>query len=71
MSTSAAVFPHARNPGESDTNHRQPTDDEAILEQLRALLTDVRFGSITLIVQDSRVVQIDTTRKLRLTTAAR
>ena len=71
MSTSSAVFPHTRNPRESDTNHRQPTDDEAILEQLRALLTDVRFGSITLIVQDGRVVQIDTTRKLRLTTSAR
>ena len=71
MSTSSAFFPHAENPNESDTNHRQLTNDEAILEQLRALLTDVRFGSITLIVQDSRVVQIDTTRKLRLNTAIR
>jgi hypothetical protein len=71
MSTKSAVFPHTRTRSESDTNHRQPTDDEAILEQLRALLTDLRFGSITLIVQDSRVVQIDTTHKLRVTMAAR
>jgi hypothetical protein len=71
MSTSSAVVSHTTSRNESDTNHRQPTDDDAILEQLRALLTDVRFGSITLIVQDSRVVQIDTTRKLRLPTAAR
>jgi hypothetical protein len=71
MSTSSAVYPRTRPPGESDTNQRQPADDEAILEQLRMLLTQVRFGSITLIVQDSRVVQIDTTRKLRLSTVAR
>jgi hypothetical protein len=71
MSTSSTVFRDARTHNESETNHRQPPDDKAIIEQLRALLTDLRFGSITLIVQDGRVVQIDTTRKLRLTTAAR
>ncbi len=40
--------------------------DVELREHLDRLLGEVRYGSITLIVQDGRVVQIDVTHKLRL-----
>jgi hypothetical protein len=39
---------------------------DEILYELRRVLADIEHGSVTLIVQDGRVVQIDATRKLRL-----
>ena len=38
---------------------------EMLIEELRGVLAGIRHGSVTLIVQDGRVVQIDATRKLR------
>ncbi len=40
---------------------------DGVLEELRRLLAEIRHGSVTLIVQDGHVIQIDATRKLRLT----
>jgi hypothetical protein len=40
--------------------------DERVADELRRLLAGLQHGSITLIVQDGRIVQIDATRKLRL-----
>ena len=39
---------------------------EQLLPELRRVLAQVQHGSVTLIVQDGRVVQIDATHKLRL-----
>jgi hypothetical protein len=39
---------------------------DAVLDELRRLLAEIRHGSVTLIVQDGHVIQIDATRKLRL-----
>jgi hypothetical protein len=52
---------------------RRNADDavEAVLAQVRELLDGVRFGSITLVVQDGVVVQIDRTEKRRLQPSAR
>jgi hypothetical protein len=52
---------------------RRDADDkvEAVLAQVRELLDGVRFGSITLVVQDGVVVQIDRTEKRRLQPNAR
>ena len=36
------------------------------IEELRRALATIRHGSVTLIVQDGRIVQIDTTQKVRL-----
>ncbi|MBJ6724322.1 YezD family protein [Geomesophilobacter sediminis] len=37
------------------------------LEQVvREALTDIRFGTITLVVQDGRVIQVDKSEKIRL-----
>ncbi len=38
----------------------------AALRQISALLGDLRFGSIEIVVHDSRVVQIMRTEKLRV-----
>ncbi|WP_338825869.1 hypothetical protein MTBGP_22690 [Moorella thermoacetica] len=42
------------------------TREQTILVQVLKALRQVRYGSITIIVQDSRVVQIDYTEKIRL-----
>ncbi|MDR2530447.1 MAG: YezD family protein [Oscillospiraceae bacterium] len=39
------------------------SDDQ--LSKLLELLKELKFGSVTLIVQDGKVVQIDKTEKLR------
>ena len=36
------------------------------LEMLEKLLENMKFGSITLIVQDGKIIQIDKTEKYRL-----
>ncbi len=41
-------------------------DLDGVVEELRRALATIRHGSVTLIVQDGRIVQIDTTQKLRL-----
>lgn len=40
--------------------------DSSHLETLEKLIKDMKFGSITLIVQDGRLVQIDKTEKHRI-----
>ena len=44
---------------------------EAVLTQIRGVLQGLRFGSITIIVQDGVVMQIDRTEKRRLQPSAR
>lgn len=36
------------------------------LEKIREFIEDVRFGSVTVIVQDGRIIQIERNEKLRL-----
>ena len=45
-------------------------ETDAVLREIRRILGTIRFGSIALIVQDGRIVQVDTTSKLRLTTSS-
>lgn len=40
--------------------------DEALLERIRSSLEGLRFGSVQIIVHDSRVVTIERSEKLRL-----
>jgi hypothetical protein len=44
----------------------QPEDLDALVAELRRVLQGMRHGSVTLIVQDGRVVQLDATHKVRL-----
>lgn len=47
------------------TEKRQTLDNNQI-ETLEKLLQDMKYGSITLIVQDGKVIQIDKTEKYRM-----
>lgn len=48
-----------------DTEHKQVLDSPH-LRALEKLLSGMKYGSITLIVQDGRIVQIDKTEKHRI-----
>mgnify|MGYP001226932307 CR=1 FL=1 len=41
------------------------TSLDLILQQLRKLLQEIRFGTLQVIVHDGRIVQIETTEKYR------
>ena len=59
----------------TDNGHRlrrdADADTESVLAQLRGVLQGLRFGSVTIIVQDGVVVQIDRTEKRRIQPNAR
>jgi hypothetical protein len=40
----------------------------SILERIREALSDLRYGTVTIVVQDGIVVQVDRTEKFRLQT---
>ncbi len=40
--------------------------DSSHLDTLEELLSDMKYGSITLIIQDGKIVQIDKTEKYRI-----
>lgn len=45
----------------------KPADvDRLLLDNLRHALSGIRFGSVTLVIQDGRVIQIDKSEKIRL-----
>lgn len=49
---------------ENLTNNKK--NDEAIITQILGALKDIQYGYVQITVQDSRVVQIDKTEKVRL-----
>lgn len=68
----AAVNSHSRNSVMSEavssaaSNGRLPTEDE--LREIAASLRGLRFGSVSIVVQDGVIIQIDRTEKKRLRT---
>ena len=58
---------HAGNGSHRDND----SATEAVLAQIRGVLQGLRFGSVTIVVQDGVVVQIDRTEKRRLQPSAR
>ncbi|MBS7344218.1 MAG: YezD family protein [Caryophanon sp.] len=45
---------------------KRKENHEATIENLRKLLRDIQYGSITLVVQDNYIVQIEKNEKIRL-----
>lgn len=41
-------------------------EDPEVLRRIAEAIQSVRYGQVQIIIQDSRVVQIDTTEKVRL-----
>jgi hypothetical protein len=54
----------------ASSNHHSSRETDAaldvVLAQVRGILRRLRFGSVTIIVQDGVVVQLDCTEKRRL-----
>lgn len=45
----------------------QPVPADALpIEEIREAVSKIRYGTVQLIIQDGRIVQIDTTEKKRL-----
>ncbi len=42
------------------------SEEEALMQAIRAAIRSVKHGYVQIIIQDSRVVQIDKTEKIRL-----
>lgn len=49
------------------TTADESLDELGVLLQVGELVRRLRFGSVVLLVQDGRVVQIETSEKIRLT----
>lgn len=41
-------------------------NDSKYLEEIKRLVNEIKYGSVTLIIQDGKVIQIDKTEKKRL-----
>ena len=50
----------------SETTVKKQTLERSHLEMLEKLLSTMKYGTITLIVQDGKITQIDKTEKHRL-----
>ncbi len=44
----------------------QTVTDNLNLKKIAEMIKDIRYGSITVIVQDGKVIQIDKTEKIRI-----
>lgn len=44
----------------------QTIADNSNLKMIADMIKDIRYGSITVIVQDGKVIQIDKTEKIRI-----
>lgn len=57
-------------PDPEDEPGSEPTDfteeEQAVLARVGAVLRKIRFGTVSLVVQDGKVVQIETAEKFRL-----
>lgn len=40
--------------------------DEALLKQIREQIEQIQYGSVTIVIHDGRVVQLDQQQKIRL-----
>ncbi|MFV8828029.1 YezD family protein [Alkalihalobacterium sp. APHAB7] len=45
---------------------RNDQDLERVFEKIKLLLNDLKYGSITIVVQDEKVIQIEKNEKVRL-----
>lgn len=53
-------------PGNQEKRLGRDVRDEIVIAAIRRALTGLRFGTVTVIVQDSVVVQVDRTERERI-----
>jgi len=51
---------------EANHPHKAENWDRQLEGKIRTALSDIRFGTVTLIVQDGQVIQIEKNEKIRL-----
>jgi hypothetical protein len=51
---------------ETSARKSQPTIPDSVERQILSAVAGVRYGSVTIAIQDGRVVQIDATEKTRV-----
>ena len=51
--------------------HAEPESGDEILRRIATAISGVRFGSVEVVIQDSRVVQIERKEKFRFDKAGR
>lgn len=51
---------------EANFPHKTEKWDRQLEEKIRAVLSDIRFGTVSLIIQDGQVIQIEKNEKIRL-----
>lgn len=47
-------------------NDNTPKNTGGYIEEVKKIVDSIRFGSLTLMIQDGKVIQIDKTEKIRL-----
>lgn len=52
--------------GMNSKNQKRYKLDEELFEQIKEQIEQIQFGSVTIIIQDGRVVQVDQQKKIRL-----
>ena len=67
MISGGAIVSDATSPGNGQVAEGATTGENA-LDEVRASLRNLRYGSVTIIVQDGVIIQIDRTEKRRLQT---
>lgn len=50
----------------SETSERSEIWSREIELRIRAALEEIRYGTVTLVIQDGKVIQIDKNEKIRL-----
>lgn len=53
-------------PDQHQNQKKNPPISPADLDRLMEMIGSIQYGSITLVIQDGKVVQIDTSEKVRL-----
>lgn len=49
-----------------ETEKRKSDNIDVSLTKVKEMIQDIRYGNVTLIVQDGKIIQIDKTEKVRL-----
>lgn len=44
---------------------REPLVEDSYIEKVKRFVREIQYGSVTLIIQDGKVIQIDRTEKIR------
>jgi hypothetical protein len=61
-----ASMADARTPGSASSSHRDDSYTTHALSKVRDALHGLRYGEVTVVVQDGVVVQVERTEKVRL-----